>query len=109
MKSQESQYAVIFVAHKSSITEEYKVMSALLNAEIEKAEGYMGQRHVGEHTTITISYWKDEESIRKWKMHREHLEAQRKGKEDWYDWYEVQICKVERAYAFDRTRGSIQA
>lgn len=110
MKHTDSQhYAVIFVAHKQAVSEEYQQMSALLDDEVEKAEGYLGQHHVGENTTITISYWKDLESIQKWKAHREHLVAQRRGKEDWYDWYEVKICKVERSYAFDRTRGSMLA
>jgi len=47
---------------------------------------------------ITVSYWHDEESIANWRKHAEHLEAQARGKRDWYQHYELRIAKVERAY-----------
>ena len=28
------------------------------------------------------------------------LKAQEKGKNDWYSWYHVRICKVEHEYGF---------
>lgn len=109
MDLQQPHYAVIFTAHKSVISEEYKVMSAALDKAIQVSPGYLGQDHAGDHTTITVSYWKDLESIQIWRQHTEHLVAQRMGKQEWYEWYDVRICKVERAYRFDRTRGSTQA
>jgi len=27
--------------------------------------------------------------------------AQQKGRENWYSWYNVRICKVEREYEFN--------
>ena len=48
---------------------------------------------------ITNSYWRDEESLRAWKSHVEHLTAQRLGKEKWYDHYELRVAKVERSYS----------
>ena len=47
---------------------------------------------------ITVSYWKDLESIIAWKMHQAHLEAQQLGKSKWYSTYKTRICKVERDY-----------
>lgn len=47
---------------------------------------------------ITVSYWKDEESIKSWKGNLDHLLAQKKGKNNWYLHYEVRISKVEREY-----------
>ena len=47
---------------------------------------------------ITVSYWRDEESIMNWRKHVEHLEAQARGKRDWYQHYELRVAKVERAY-----------
>lgn len=48
---------------------------------------------------ITVSYWKDEESIIRWKANVEHLAAQLAGRKTWYADYQVRIAKVERAYA----------
>ncbi len=55
---------------------------------------------------ITNSFWTDEDSIRNWKRVVDHLAAQMKGRESWYEQYEVRIGKIERAYGFDRRRSS---
>jgi heme-degrading monooxygenase HmoA len=51
---------------------------------------------------ITISYWESEESIQHWREHAEHLVAQAKGRAAWYARFELRVCKVERAYSFER-------
>lgn len=57
-------------------------------------------------TGITISYWENLEAIKNWKTNSEHLLAQQKGREQWYNWYNVKICKVEREYQFLRKQES---
>lgn len=47
---------------------------------------------------ITVSYWADEASARSWKAVAEHLEAQRRGRDEWYAEYEVVVAEVVRAY-----------
>jgi heme-degrading monooxygenase HmoA len=47
---------------------------------------------------ITVSYWRDEAAIVKWKANAEHLVAQQYGQERWYEHFELRIAKVERAY-----------
>lgn len=47
---------------------------------------------------ITVSYWADDASARAWKQVAEHLEAQRLGRERWYEAYEVRVARVERSY-----------
>jgi heme-degrading monooxygenase HmoA len=51
---------------------------------------------------ITVSYWQSEEAIAAWQRHGEHLEAQRLGRERWYRWFSLRVCRVERAYGFRR-------
>jgi heme-degrading monooxygenase HmoA len=51
---------------------------------------------------ITVSYWRDEAAILAWKRDAEHLKAQRRGRDTWYDAYEVRIARAERAYGFQR-------
>jgi heme-degrading monooxygenase HmoA len=48
---------------------------------------------------ITVSYWTSEEAVSAWKANVEHLAAQEKGKQEWYEHYELRVAKVERAYA----------
>lgn len=51
---------------------------------------------------ITNSFWKDEQSIRNWKMVVDHLAAQEQGRKDWYERYEVRVALVQRSYSFIR-------
>ena len=51
---------------------------------------------------ITVSYWRDLESIRRWKAQSEHAAAQRMGRDAFYRSYKLRIAKVEREYGFDR-------
>lgn len=93
-------YAVIFTAIPSENTSGYFEMVAALREEVSKQEGFLGMESAGSDFEITVSYWKDEESIRRWKMDETHKIAQSKGKSDWYSQFQVRICKVERAYGF---------
>ena len=49
---------------------------------------------------ITVSYWDSLESIKAWRDHAEHMEAQVKGREKWYLAYDLHICKVEHTHFF---------
>jgi len=46
---------------------------------------------------VALSYWPSEESIKAWKAHPEHIEAQRSG-QYWYESYSVQIAEISREY-----------
>ena len=51
---------------------------------------------------ITVSYWTNEESIRNWKRHAEHAAARDRGRNEWYEHFELRIARVERAYCGPR-------
>ena len=51
---------------------------------------------------ITVSYWRDLESISRWKAQSEHAAAQRMGRDAFYRSYRLRIARIEREYGFDR-------
>lgn len=55
-----------------------------------------------EELGITVSYWRDEEAIRQWKMNAEHSIAREKGRSLWYQSFHVRVAKVERDYGGPR-------
>ena len=67
-----------------------------------KHEGFLGIESAREEIGITVSYWKDLDSIKNWKNNVDHLDAQEKGKTDWYASFKVRIAKVERDYGFEK-------
>jgi len=91
-------YAVIFT---STRTEGENGYSETANRMVELAEqqpGFLGVESAREELGITVSYWAELESIKLWKANIEHLEAQKKGRSQWYQSFKVRISKVERDY-----------
>ena len=92
-------YAVIFTSKRTNIQQEaYLEMAEKMEQLAKKQVGFLGVESARNEIGITVSYWESLEAIKNWKENWEHLEAQNKGKTDWYEWYKVRICKVEREY-----------
>ncbi|MDD7884791.1 antibiotic biosynthesis monooxygenase [Flavivirga sp. 57AJ16] len=93
-------YAVIFTSTQNETIEGYSEMANKMEALAKQQDGYLGMDSAREHVGITISYWESLDAIRNWKQQSDHLQAQLKGRSEWYSWYHVRICKVEREYEF---------
>jgi heme-degrading monooxygenase HmoA len=93
-------YSVIFTSVLNKNTEDYNDMAEKMEALAKKQDGFLGIDSARNHIGITVSYWKNLDAIKNWKAQTDHLEAQQKGKNKWYAWYNVKICKVEREYSF---------
>ena len=92
-------YAVIFTSLKDKEDQGYGTMSERMIALVQRQEGFLGFESAREALGITVSYWRNEDSILAWKAQIEHQEAQKLGKERWYTDYRIRIAKVERDYA----------
>ena len=95
-------YAVIFTSTQNENIEGYSEMADKMEALAKQQSGYLGIDSARNEVGITVSYWKNLDAIKNWKQQTEHLQAQQKGKIDWYSWYNVKICKVEREYEFNK-------
>ncbi len=93
-------YAVIFTAQRNAGDFGYGTMAGRMMALAEAQPGYIGVESARDEDGlgITVSYWKDEESILAWKAEAEHLAAQTLGKSRWYAQYTLRVARVERAY-----------
>lgn len=93
-------FAVIFTSILKKEHKGYTEMADKMEELAKLQPGYLGFESARSEIGISISYWKDLESIRKWKQNSDHLLAQKLGKEKWYKSYHIRICKVERDYDF---------
>lgn len=93
-------YAVIFTSKRTEAdTAGYAAMAEAMVALASTQPGYLGVESARDDGIgITVSYWRDEASLKNWKQVSQHLAAQRLGRERWYSHYETRIAKVERAY-----------
>lgn len=96
-------YAVIFTSIRTEGDNGYNEMGEKMLKIASVQPGFLGVESARNEIGITISYWKDLDSIRNWKLHTEHTLAQEKGKAIWYKLYNVRIAKVEKEYGFENS------
>lgn len=94
-------YAVIFTSTRTAVDDGYAEMATKMVELAQQQEGFLGIESVRNDIGITVSYWRDLDSIKNWKNQLDHLEAQQKGQSTWYQNYTVRIALVEREYSFD--------
>ena len=94
-------FAVIFTSTQTNHTNGYAEMAMKMESLAAKQEGFIRIDSARNDVGITVSYWESLEAIKNWKANTEHLFAQKKGREQWYNWYNVRICKVEHEYEFN--------
>jgi len=100
MKPNSPYYAVIFTNTRTEGDNGYAQMAQEMENMARKQPGFIDFESARSSIGISVSYWKSIEAIARWKSHMEHKIAQKYGKEKWYSWYKVRICKVEREYEF---------
>ncbi|MFH6603263.1 antibiotic biosynthesis monooxygenase family protein [Maribacter algicola] len=95
-------YAVIFTSTRTEEDQGYSEMAVKMENLAKRQPGYLGFESAREEIGISISYWESLEAIASWKADTDHFFAQQKGIKDWYSWYKVRICLVEREYDFTK-------
>ncbi|MBO0590955.1 antibiotic biosynthesis monooxygenase [Cellulophaga sp. E16_2] len=94
-------YAVIFTSTRTEGDKGYAEMANEMEALAKKESGFIGIEAAREDVGITVSYWENLAAIATWKKNLDHALAQKKGQKEWYSWYKVRICLVEREYEFN--------
>lgn len=95
-------YAVIFTSVRTEGDNGYAEMADRMVELARQQDGFLGVESARNEVGITVSYWRDLETIRKWKECAEHKIAQQKGRKEWYQSFKVRISMVEREYSFEK-------
>lgn len=97
--------AVIFVSQRAAADPEGYAKAA--QAMVEAAQQFPGYRGIhsvrgADGVGITISYWASEAAARAWKADAAHTAIREQGRAIWYEWYELIVADVTRAYDWRR-------
>ena len=95
-------YAVIFTSVRTEGDNGYAATANRMVELAKQQDGFLGVESAREELGITVSYWRDLESIKRWKENAEHSIARKKGRSEWYQTFKTRIAKVERDYGFER-------
>jgi heme-degrading monooxygenase HmoA len=91
---------VVFTSVRSERDPEGYAVTADRMVELARQQpGFLGVESAREAVGVTVSYWRDLDSIRAWKAVGEHRLAQQHGRQEWYLAYTTRIARVERAYS----------
>ena len=94
----ERSLAVIFISRLKPDAPGYEETARRMVELVKGMPGFLGMAswRDEEGRGVTISWWRDEHSIRRWRDHPEHAQARHRGDAEWYvDWH-IQICQVQR-------------
>jgi len=100
-----AQYAVIFPNQRSPDDPDgYADTAARMVELVVQQPGCLGfdSARDAQGFGITVSYWDGLESIAGWRDNPEHMAAQVKGRDVWYDHYDLYITKIEHSHFFSR-------
>jgi heme-degrading monooxygenase HmoA len=105
--------AVIFEAQpRDEQREAYLSIAAALRPELEKIDGFIAIERfqsLSEHGKIlSLSWWRDEASVARWRQFEEHRAAQRAGRERIFRDYRLRVAAVLRDYGMsDRAQAPV--
>src|SRR3954471_20305798 len=99
--------AVIFeFTPKEGKFSEYMDVVGTLRADLDKAEGFISLERFESVTNkgrfLSLQFWRDEESVAKWRNLQKHREAQVKGRATIFSAYRLRIASVIRDYEMDK-------
>ena len=82
--------------------QEYLDLAAGLSEEVRKMDGFLSierfQSISDGEKFVSLSFWRDEEAVRKWRNVQKHREAQAKGRGGIFSSYRLRVCSVTRDY-----------
>jgi heme-degrading monooxygenase HmoA len=95
--------AVIFeVWPEEGRAPEYFDLAAALKADLERIDGFVSVERFESLTTrgkyLSLSFWRDEEAVRRWRNLQVHRLAQAKGRTGVFADYRLRVASVLRDY-----------
>ena len=87
---------------------DYQQLAEGLGDEVRRFDGFLSierfQSISDPARFVSLSFWRDEEAVRRWRNLQKHREAQAKGRGGIFSNYRLRICTVIRDYGM-RERG----
>jgi heme-degrading monooxygenase HmoA len=99
-------HAVIFeVEPEPARRQDYLDIAARLRLELEQIEGFISVERFQSLTTpdkiLSLSFWRDEAAVARWRRQEEHRDAQRAGRTGIFRDYRLRVAQIVRDYGLD--------
>lgn len=101
-------YAVMFTSMRRGEDPGYETMARAMAGRASVQPGFLGMESCRDvqGVGITLSYWKDLESIAAWRADAHHQVARSRGRQEWYSGFRLRVALVEREEGMDPSPGN---
>jgi heme-degrading monooxygenase HmoA len=105
--------AVIFeVVPAPGRKQEYLDLAAQLRPDLEKLDGFISIERFAslsdENKILSLSFWRDEDAVRRWRNFAGHREAQARGRSGVFADYRLRVAGVIRDYGMSERKQAPQ-
>lgn len=87
---------------------DYKALAEELGEEVRDFDGFISierfQGIANPERFVSLSFWRDEEAVRRWRNVQKHREAQKRGRGGIFSGYRLRVCSVLRDYGMQERR-----
>jgi heme-degrading monooxygenase HmoA len=84
---------------------DYRALAEGLAEDVRGFDGFLSIERFESITTrgkfVSLSFWRDEEAVRRWRNLQNHREAQRQGRGGIFGSYRLRVAQVLRDYTMD--------
>ena len=84
---------------------DYKALAEGLADDVRNSDGFISIERFESISNkgkfVSLSFWRDPESVRKWRNLQKHREAQKKGRGEIFGSYRLRVAQVLRDYSMD--------
>jgi heme-degrading monooxygenase HmoA len=92
-------FAVIFEVHpKKERWDDYLSLAKRLKPRLEQIDGFIDNERFGSKRTqgsvLSLSTWRDEKAVVRWRTHGEHHEVQEKGRSEVFEDYHLRVGEI---------------
>jgi len=84
------------------VLDEYVTLANRMNEIAATMPGYISHKgfFADDGERVTVVEFESEEAMQAWRLHPEHLEAQKQARQKYYSAYHIQVCQVLREADF---------
>ena len=98
--------AVIFeVRPAAGRKDDYLGLAAALRRDLDGIDGFVSverfQSLTQEGKILSLSFWRDEAAVARWRRHEQHRQAQRAGRTGIFRDYRLRVAQIVRDYGLD--------
>ena len=114
MNENEGEYQMVVVLFGTKISEgadldEYETRSRRMNELVSQMPGFISFKSYAsdDGDEVSVARFESEPDLDAWRRQPEHVETQRRARENFYESYWVQVCRTIRDYEFSQAGGYV--